>query len=259
MLSWPLSNDNEMTDPKFDQDYPERVQGIYLVLYLHVLCEVMLLRKLSYQAALQVQKKSKKRSDQRNFRRDKKDLLNRMILYNVSMNSLVCSGWTEYQEFFGMVRDHHRVEDQRDDMAAGIQQLYEMVETDHRELEESRDRNVSYVGALLLPFAILSGLLGMNNFDGELFYETSAQSLECIANPRDLPYIISIFTAKRVFLISSIAAILLLFHFGEGRLKELLYGKLKKFWDFINSKFLYIQEALYALLLFILFYSLSTD
>ena len=96
-------------------------------------------------------------------RREIRDLVQRMVAYNLSMNMLTCSDLTEHQEFYQLLRKQRLIDEQRDDLTQGINQLYEVVETLFRDEEELRNRWINAIGLVVIPFSVLSGIFGMNN------------------------------------------------------------------------------------------------
>jgi hypothetical protein len=168
LLTWRA----EGGDESFDRGYPRVFLERYSIMLLHILIEEQTMRRMS-QEAVQLLREAHQGARRR---QEIKTLVERMVAYNISMNMLTCSDISEYQEFYHHLRSLRLIDQQRDDLSQGIDQLYEAVETSFRVDEDDRNRWINIIGLGFLPISLVTGMFGMNNFNAELFeaYEPGA-------------------------------------------------------------------------------------
>lgn len=192
-ISWPSSQ----TDKDFEvHNWHKKFQGIYFLLSLYVWGERMVFSELSDVAASQAEKlrlvddENMNLEEIRHSRNIMRHLATRMVRYTLSMCSDV-GGISEYSEFFTVMRQTFGIPDLRSELSNELKDVLAVVESNYLEEErrqreeeekesaarrekrkqEQRSQNEkdqrfaivsSFLGALTIPFVLITGLFGMN-------------------------------------------------------------------------------------------------
>lgn len=127
----------------------------------------------------------------RHSRNRLRDLSSRMVRYTLSMTSNDCGGITEYSEFFTSLRVVFGIPELREELSGELKDVLALLESGYLEeekrqrdfeeekrqekyqiqqnLKRERDRKarqfeviLSIFGSLSVPFAVVSGIFGMN-------------------------------------------------------------------------------------------------
>jgi len=168
----------------------ENFQGIYMILHLHIRGEEAGLQDFSHQSLKLIRELSplthhesgdlKHRHTQltKTIKKLKKLILE-MVYFNISFNSASAGGYSDHMSFLDKLREVHSLDQLRDELKTNISELNELVDRFEAELRDAQatvrdederlfNRNMSILGAIAVPFGLLSGLMGMNTFDAEL-------------------------------------------------------------------------------------------
>jgi len=127
----------------------------------------------------------------KNLREKLRELSSRLVRYTISMSTNDCGGISEYSEFFGGLREVFSIPELRVELSGELKDVLALLESYYLEEEkrkrdeeemrrqeeqrlvrqlkaekEAKDRRfevvISLLGSLTLPFAIVSGIFGMN-------------------------------------------------------------------------------------------------
>lgn len=172
VISWDLPPSDDKYKHINMSDWSKHYQGIYLLFHLHVLGEEAMLEDLSY-ASLEIIKQnisissnlSRKSYQERLKIRDKlKKLIYEMVYLNLSFSSASTGGSSDYMQHLLTLKSIYSIDELRDELRNNISELSDIVEQIDQEQQQRFDNSLTVLGALVLPFGILSGLMGMNNF-----------------------------------------------------------------------------------------------
>ena len=147
-------------------------QGTYLLFYLHVLSEEAMLEDLSYQSldiikhnlSLSTQFNRKNYLERLKIRDMLKSLIYEMVYLNLSFNSASTGGSSDYMEHLLALKSVYSIDSLREELRANISELSDIVEQIDQEQQQRFDNGLTVLGAIVLPFGVISGLMGMNNF-----------------------------------------------------------------------------------------------
>jgi hypothetical protein len=151
-----------------DSDY----HGIYLLFYLHILGEEAMLEDLSYQA-LEIIKRNisistdighKNYLDRLKIRDELKRLIYEMVYLNLSFSSASIGGSSDYMYYLLTLKSVYSIDALRGELRDNISELSGIVEQIDQEQKQGFNNRLTVFGAIVLPFGLLSGLMGMNNF-----------------------------------------------------------------------------------------------
>lgn len=147
--------------------------AIYLILHLHIRAEEMGLQDFSYKSLSLIKRlrpltKKGVAVDLSRELKEMKGLILDMVYFNISFNSASAGGYSDHMSFLKELREVHSLEMLRDELKMNISELNELVErletSERDERERVFNRNLSLLGAIAVPFGLISGLFGMNNF-----------------------------------------------------------------------------------------------
>lgn len=192
-LSWPSTQDKAKQDFEV-HNWHKKFQGIYLTLLLFVLGERMVFLELSDLASSQAEKlRFREDTNLKEIKRCRdalRNLATRMVRYTLSMCSDV-GGISEYSEFFSVIRQVFAVPDLRNELSNELKDVLAAVESNYMEEERAQRENEekenrirrerqkkekarkndqdqqfaivsSLLGALTIPFVLITGIFGMN-------------------------------------------------------------------------------------------------
>jgi hypothetical protein len=186
VLHWLGDGANEA----FEHSWPERFQGIYLLLALLIHAERRTLERLETMAAAAVDQavrvmrpgnRAGAHAELIRARDHLKELAGRMVHFTASMSTDDCGGQTEIAELFSALRQVSGINERRQELRADLRDLLALADTAYNEVyerlkkeEADRERDdgvaerrfqrvVAAVGAGAVPTAACTGLFGMNN------------------------------------------------------------------------------------------------
>jgi len=192
-LSWPSTLEKSKNDFEV-RSWHRKFQGIYLTLFLFVLGERMVFLELSDLASSQAEKlrfrEDTTLAQMKGCRDSMRNLATRMVRYTLSMCSDV-GGISEYSEFFSVIRQVFAVPDLRNELSNELKDVLAAVESNYLEEERTQRENEekenrirrerhkreqarkndqdqqfaivsSLLGALTIPFVLITGIFGMN-------------------------------------------------------------------------------------------------
>ena len=198
----------------------ENYHGIYLLFHLHVLIEEASLQDFSYDALKIVERHltlyprdgSDRLADRLRLRDSLKQLIYEMVYLNLSFNSASAGGQSEYISFLEELKESYRLGALKEELKINISELGEIVEQIEQERESARerlfDRNIAVIGSVTIPFGILSGLMGMNNFNPERVEFNTPTSL------------LSYFTFTSVLIASGLLTVLIFVYLSRSYRKS---------------------------------------
>jgi len=152
--------------------------ALYLILHLHIRGEEAGLQDFSYESLKLIRDLRPLTNHQSNdlevaLKRHVKKLkmlILDMVYFNISFNSASSGGYSDHMSFLRELREVHSLETLREELKTNITELSDLVErleTEARDAKETEfNRYLGILGAIAVPFGLVSGLLGMNNFEG---------------------------------------------------------------------------------------------
>jgi len=195
-LNWRCAGSDASRDRRYHRESFLRRR---LMLYWHCQLEMLEMNALHRRALRLLHARpasSDSVADKTAWRQALKALMDDMVECSVSVNVPVCSSRSDYQRPYEAIRSALYLKELRRDIEADIQLLYDVYDAELKEEEarlelayredqqrhekereirtKKRESFISYVMASIAPFSILSGLLGMNNFESSKLIEKSS-------------------------------------------------------------------------------------